>query len=241
MAHNVSVIIPVYNEERTVGSVVEIARTWPKANEVIVVDDGSTDHSSDILRPFKDTVTLITQKQNKGKGFALVRGIRASTGDIIVFLDSDLVGLTHHDLDALVAPALSGSADMVMGKVSLWASFITPKKRRGLFDKLTGERVVLRDVIEPVLDDIETVGYGVEMFLNDLHKGKRVTTVEMPYVCIVGKFHKHSPQAAFKSYVKESRELMAQFIRTNADDLNPQARKLLRTITSYMKQMFDAV
>ncbi len=235
---NISVIIPVYNEEQTVASVVEVVRTWPRLHELVVVNDGSSDKSLAALKPFGTRITVITYKKNQGKGYALMSGIQHTTGEIIVFVDSDLVGLSHHDLDTLVAPIEAGKADMVLGLTRLWAS---PKKKKDLFDKLTGERVVLRQNIAPYIDQMATVGYGIELFLNDIHKDKRVVKVKLPYVSIIGKFHKHSMPAAVRSYMKEARELITQTVRQQADDLTPQAKKLFNGLQQYLKQMMDSL
>ncbi len=85
----VSVVIPTYNRagtiERTVNSV--LAQTWEPI-EVIVVDDGSTDHTADVLAGYGDKIRVIHQK-NRGPSAARNTGIRAATGEIISFLDSD--------------------------------------------------------------------------------------------------------------------------------------------------------
>lgn len=236
----IAVIIPVYNEEQTVASVVEVVRTWPRAQEVVVVNDGSTDKTLRALKPFGSAITLISYKKNRGKGFAIKTGIEESHGEIIVFVDADLVGLTHHDLDALVAPVLGGKADMVLGNVRLWSK-PKPRQKKGMFDQLTGERVILRSTIQPYLADIASVGYGIELYLNDLHKTKRVVTVKLPFVSIIGKFDKHSMPAAMRSYMKEARELITQTVRQQADDLTPQARKLFVGLQRYLKQMMESI
>lgn len=234
----IAVIIPVYNEEQTVASVVEVVRTWPRLAELVVVNDGSSDRTLTALKPFAEQIRIISYKKNQGKGYALMTGIQQTSAEIIVFVDADLVGLSHHDLDNLVAPIESGKADMVLGLTRLWAS---RKKSKDIFDKLTGERVVLRRNIATYVPHMATVGYGIELFLNDIHKDKRVVTVKLPFVSIIGKFHKHSVPAAVRSYIKEARELITQTVRQQADDLTPQARKLFNGLQQYLKQMMDSL
>ncbi|MBL8927055.1 MAG: glycosyltransferase [Pseudonocardia sp.] len=84
-----SIVVPNYNYGSFVGEAVAsaLAVDWPKV-EVIVVDDGSTDDSLDVLRAFGDKITLITQ-ENSGPRVACNRGFRRSTGDVVIFLDSD--------------------------------------------------------------------------------------------------------------------------------------------------------
>lgn len=236
MKPQVTVIIPVYNEERTIGSIVEVARTWGRAAEIIVVNDGSTDRSLSALRRFGNDVKIISYKKNRGKGYALAQGITASQQELLVFLDSDLVGLAHKDLEVLVTPMLNGTADMVLGSVRIWGSAGDTK----LFDRLSGERTVWRTNVVGSLSAMEKVGYGIELFLNDLHKGKRVVTVELPFVSIIGKFAKGSVPKAMRSYIREARELIAQTVKQQADDLPPQAKRIFVVLQAYLKQMVDA-
>jgi glycosyltransferase involved in cell wall biosynthesis len=106
----VSIIIPVYNEEAVIGSVLEGLREWRARAEIIVIDDASTDRSAEIAA--RAGVRVIRHRVNKGYGAALKTGIRAAVGDVIVMMDAD----GEHDtaqiqrlLDAM------GDNDMVVG------------------------------------------------------------------------------------------------------------------------------
>ena len=117
---SISIIIPAYNEERTISSIVEVTRAWDKASEVIAVNDGSTDQTRQALRQFKTGVRVISYAKNHGKGYAMARGIAAATSDLLMFLDGDITGLSHNDLDAMAAPITDGKADMVIGISRFW-------------------------------------------------------------------------------------------------------------------------
>ncbi|CAN5417506.1 hypothetical protein BH10ACT10_BH10ACT10_01710 [soil metagenome] len=98
---SLSVVIPAFNSERTVGRAIESA--WSSgANEVIVVDDGSTDGTAAVSRGLR--CTLVSQA-NKGVSAARRRGVAASTGDVVVLLDAD---------DSLVAEGVSESTDILV-------------------------------------------------------------------------------------------------------------------------------
>ena len=85
----ISVVIPAYNAERTVGRAIDSVLAQTRAaDEVIVVDDGSTDGTADVVRRYGEKVTLICQ-ENAGVSVARNRGIEASTGEWIAFLDGD--------------------------------------------------------------------------------------------------------------------------------------------------------
>jgi len=113
----VSVVIPCFNERDTIEQVVNSVRNSPIQNiEIIVVDDGSTDGTIDVLKEKVSGLAdqIIYQPANRGKGAALRTGFAAATGDIILVQDADLE-YSPSDYPALLQPIFSGSADVVFG------------------------------------------------------------------------------------------------------------------------------
>jgi glycosyltransferase involved in cell wall biosynthesis len=111
-----SVIIPVFNEKANIAAVIDAVRAIDLPKEVIVVDDGSTDGTSEILDHYKDdeTVRIHSSMLNFGKGTAIRVGLKYATGDIVVIQDADLE-YDPQQIPELVAPIERGEADVVYG------------------------------------------------------------------------------------------------------------------------------
>jgi glycosyltransferase involved in cell wall biosynthesis len=113
----ISVVIPCYNERETVEEIVAAVRAAPVENlEIIVVDDGSTDGTSDLLRKKVEPVVdrVIYHDVNRGKGAALRSGFAACSGEVVLIQDADLE-YSPDDYPVLLGPILSGKADIVFG------------------------------------------------------------------------------------------------------------------------------
>ncbi|MEK7606210.1 MAG: glycosyltransferase family 2 protein [Patescibacteria group bacterium] len=112
----VSIIIPCYNEEKTLATVitaVQKADVCGLQKEIIVVDDASKDKSVEIAATFPD-IRVYKHEYNKGKGGALITGMREATGDIVLIQDADLE-YDPNEYPILLKPILAGHADVVYG------------------------------------------------------------------------------------------------------------------------------
>jgi glycosyltransferase involved in cell wall biosynthesis len=114
-AHRVSFIVPVHNEERTVGDVLKAVSDLALDKQIIVVDDGSTDGTPTLLAAWerREDMTVIRQP-NRGKGAAIRAAIPHIDGDIVVIQDADME-YDPADVPALVEPIMRGAADVVFG------------------------------------------------------------------------------------------------------------------------------
>jgi len=115
----ISIIIPVYNEHqhilKVIDSVLNVTMPRHVTIEVIVVDDGSTDGTKKILEAFKDNrLAFLFSDENRGKGFAIRKGLTMVSGDIVIIQDADLE-YTPNDLPLLIEPILNGKAKAVYG------------------------------------------------------------------------------------------------------------------------------
>ena len=112
----VSVIIPAFNEERTIGQVVEAVRSLPIEKQIIVVNDGSTDGTSKALERLREVHQLIVvhSKENRGKGFAIRSGLPYVQGEVVVIQDADME-LAPTDLSELLKPFEKEEIQVVYG------------------------------------------------------------------------------------------------------------------------------
>lgn len=124
-----SIVIPVFNEERTLRKLINAVETvdLPFKKEIILVDDGSKDMSRQILSEYSDRHKIIFLDQNSGKGTALRNGFSQATGDAVIIQDADLE-YDPRDYMVLLKPILDGDADVVFG-----SRFVTPFPRRILY------------------------------------------------------------------------------------------------------------
>jgi glycosyltransferase involved in cell wall biosynthesis len=155
-------IIPAWNEAATVGAVVYAAIDARLIDEVIVVDNASSDATARVAAAHG---AHVIHEPTAGKGEAMHAGVAASDARVIVFLDADLVGLRPHHVDGLVASVVSGDTDMACGLFDR-GPVANPIFLEGL-PVLTGQRALRRELFEQ-LDMRDLRGYRVEAALNSL-------------------------------------------------------------------------
>ncbi|MDP2927145.1 MAG: glycosyltransferase family 2 protein [bacterium] len=209
---SISVIVPVFNEEKTVGGVLTSLLSFGSVAEIICVNDGSTDKSGEIVQTFKDRIKIINLTQNRGKGFALVAGLREAGGEVVVFLDSDLFDLTEGHLQQLVSPLLEKRAEATLGAIH------NPRLRSFLLP-FVGQRAYWRKDLLSHLNNMAKTRYGVEVYLNEAFKKKRVEVVWLKGLGHVIKHKKRGFSETSKEYFIEWLEVSRTLLWNNEKKL----------------------
>jgi glycosyltransferase involved in cell wall biosynthesis len=154
-----TVIIPVYNEIASVRKILERVQATKLAEEIILIDDGSTDGTRDLLASLEGTpgVRLILHDKNQGKGAAVRSGISAATGSVVLIQDADLE-YDPRDYPALLKPIEEGRADVVYG-----SRFMGGPHRVTMFWHMLANKILTLStnlLFDTILTDMET-GYKV--------------------------------------------------------------------------------
>ena len=231
-----SIIICTYNEEKTITDVLIACCKFNPDCEIIVVDDGSTDHTETILKELarEHTFRYERLKKNKGKSWAMAHGVEISETDRILFFDADVSNIRKKHFDELLKPLIDDTADMVLGQPSetLIDYRVNP------FKSLTGERALFKKDLMPILDEIKDIGFGIETFLNLYYqaKGKRIKYVLLKELKHPSTYEKSgSVSIATKKYIDEGKEI-AITILNNQELINQRVELLISKTNNSAKQ-----
>ena len=207
---SVSIVIPAYNEEATVAKVVSVARKLSYVDEVIVVDDGSTDRT--VEEAENAGATVISHIMNEGKGSAIKTGFKNSHGGIVAFIDADVSNFTSEKIDKIIRPILEDKTDITKTKFARESGRVTEltaKPLLGFFfpelsyeQPLSGQFAGKRSALNKIRFEKD---YGVDVGIvldADVH-GIKILEVDIGDIC-----HDMSPLA----------------------DLNKMANEVVRTI-----------
>ncbi len=196
---SLTVIIPVYNERATVAEIIRRVRLAevPLLVDVVVVDDGSTDGTDQVLGAITDsTVRVVRHERNRGKGAAVRTGLERATGDLVIIQDADLE-YDPDDWSSLLEPILKGKAHVVYGSrftgarknmlllhwignrfLSLVTNLLYAST---LSDMETCYKVFDRRVLEGVTIVSDRFDFEAEITAKVLRKGHRIYEVPISY------------------------------------------------------------
>ncbi|MCD4811880.1 glycosyltransferase family 2 protein [bacterium] len=200
----ISAIIPAYNEHQTIEAVINTILHNPLVDEVICINDGSTDNTAQILEKFGNQIQFINLKENKGKGYAMTQGILKAKGEILLFLDADFTNLSNTYIEQLLKPVLEDGYKVSLGYLADNDSSITKKN---LASELTGQRVYYKKDLLPHLEKISKTRFGVEVYLNNQFPEEDTKKAPLKGLQALYKYEKFSSSEALKEYVKEAVEI----------------------------------
>jgi glycosyltransferase involved in cell wall biosynthesis len=196
-----SVVMPVYNEQATIGEVMSVVLEQRPVQELIVVDDASRDGTWDTINKIAaraSNVKLLRHEKNRGKGAALATGIAQATAPIVIIQDADLeYDPTEYHL--VLKPILSGKADVVYGSrfagagphrvLYFWHSvgnkllttFSNMMTNINLTDMETCYKVFRREVIQAIKIEESRFGFEPEITAKVSRRGLRIYEVPISY------------------------------------------------------------
>lgn len=194
-----SVIVPVYNERRTIDVLLQKVRAVPIEKEIVVVDGHSYDGTIEILREQekRPDTRVIYQPRRNGRGSALKEGLAIARGEFVIFQDADLE-LDPNDYPALVAPIERGEADVVFGSrflqgrpqmtfLQYWGNRVINRAVNLLYgtrltDVETCYQVFRRELVAPMNIRNNDFAFTVELTVKLIKAGHRITEIPITYI-----------------------------------------------------------
>lgn len=214
---NVAVIVPAWNEERDIQQVLDTLGPIEWLEQVVVVDDGSSDRTPQVARGCAENyprMSVLGLPENHGKGFAMLEGVRALSNGIenVVFLDADLIGLSEDHLKVLIHPVQTHDCDMSVAifKQGYWRTDISQK----FAPNLNGQRCLPVPAAEEALMPLARSGYGVEIGLTLYARRKkwRIQYVDWPGMTHDMKEHKLGKWEGYRVRAMMYREVISAWI-----------------------------
>jgi len=161
----IAAILPVFNEELNVSGVLDVLHATSILDEIILVDDGSSDQTFKILNQaaaIDRRIQVIRHDQNRGKGQAIFSGWSATCAPILLLLDADLKDLTPNHINALLTPVIDHRADMTLGLFQ--GGRLSTDLSHWLSPFLTGQRGLRAELLKNISHEA-AAGYGFEVAL----------------------------------------------------------------------------
>ncbi len=244
-----SVVIPVYNEAATIAELISRVHAVDVPKQIIVVDDGSTDGTREVLEGLKgryENMRVLLQPRNRGKGAALRLGFQHATGDYVLVQDADLE-YDPAEYPVLLRPLIEDKADVVYG-----SRFLTTKQHRVLFfwhsvgnrlltlisnmftnlnlsDMETGFKVFRREVIQSIKLEQHRFGFEPEVTVKIARMKLRIYEVGISYY---GRTYEEGKKIGWKDGVKALWCIVKYSIKTRRSVYKPAQEASSQSATS---------
>lgn len=224
----VSVIVPAYNEAPRIAKAIAALRACDDFTEIIVVDDGSSDNTSEIARA--SGAAVLTLPSNQGKGAAMDAGVRAARSDTILFCDADMYGFDPAGVARVVEPVTDGKCDMVVG---LRTHARLMRHILPIFTQMSGFRALAKERWHEI--PIERVsGYQIELAINFIAKKNHwvVAYPALPGLTHTTKEIKYGFVRGFSARITMLRDVFSLYIRLYTDKRMGAKKMAPKTTTS---------
>jgi glycosyltransferase involved in cell wall biosynthesis len=220
-------IIPAYNEESRIATVLRAVTAAACVGEVIVIDDGSQDRTAEIAATVPG-VSVIRMARNRGKAAAMAQGAQRAANDVIVFLDADLVSLTTAHVDDLAGPVLECEVGMTVGQFWSGSPIVTAWMR--FCPAISGQRAMHADDFLAI-PDVAEAGYGVEVVVtrHALYNRLRIRYVHLPNITHVWKESKRGLARGVGMRASMYGQILRWSIGTRYHHLRDSVRDLLES------------
>ncbi|MGE5561336.1 MAG: glycosyltransferase family 2 protein [Chloroflexota bacterium] len=203
-------LIPAFNEERTVGPVVDAIRALPVIAEVVVIADGCSDETARVAA--EHGARVVELRENIGKAGAIKAGLDTTDATIIVTIDADLIGLLPSHVDSLLTPVLTREAAMTVGLfdggrvATELAQIVTPY--------LSGQRAMRRELLDGITD-LKDLRFGIEVALTKQANLTNARTIEvlLPGVSQVLKEEKRGFMKGFAARMRMYRDIVKYVVK----------------------------
>lgn len=222
-------IIPAYNEESRIQPVLRTLVAHPLIDEVIVVNDGSTD-KTEAMAAALTGIRVLNLPRNHGKAAAILTGARATDADLLLFVDADLVGFEEKHVRSLLEPLLSDkSLAMTVGRFINGRSSTNLSQR--LVPTLSGQRAIRHEVLDSAIG-LDRTGFAFETVLTGHVKqaGLPIREVQLPNVTHVMKEEKRGFVRGFTQRLFMYGEIFYHLFRLRIQ--KPTLDKSVRRLTT---------
>jgi len=226
--------VPAYNEGKNIARVLDVLKTYPYFDEIIIVNDGSKDNTAKVAGRYANSkIRLINHKHNKGKTAAILTGIKASKGNMTVMIDADLINLQHKNINKMIYLVLSKKYDLAIldregDRQAVWGWTNCAR----LFG---GERCFWKKDFNKVKLP-ENAGYLIETIMN-LHyisHHKKIRTIYCKNLFNLHKHHKEGFVQGCKDYYDVGKKIVRhagvrgfiKMINNIEDDRKPKKSKV---------------